>query len=378
MAPPSPETPGSLTDVFGIRVGHYRRVGPGWQTGTTAIIVPGGAIAACDIRGGGPGTRETDALNPGNLVDTIHGICLTGGSAFGLAAADGVMSFLESKGLGVRVGPEPNEVVPVVPAAVIFDLGRGGQFANRPTPFFGVRAASSARTGSDRRGSVGAGTGAIAGGLQGGVGMASTRINLGDMVVTVAALAVVNAAGSLIDPSSGLPWYATQLIGRISLADRLELMKLEARRNQNRLNTTIGVVATDAWLSRPETGRMAQSAHDGLARAVRPCHLLVDGDTIFGLSVPSVAIPVPTEFEFGESVTEAMRRRLRMPRPSLGDRPPTRAQIWGDATSRTAMLDRIFAASADVFALACVDAIASATTIGAAPALRDVAPSAFK
>ena len=131
---------GSITDVPGVRVGHAHRVGRGWLTGTTVVSVAQGAVPGVDVRGGGPGTRETDALDPRNLVDIVHAVCLTGGSAYGLAAADGVMEVLASRGLGVRVGPGPREVVPVVPTAVIFDLGRGGVFANHPDAGFGRRA----------------------------------------------------------------------------------------------------------------------------------------------------------------------------------------------------------------------------------------------
>ena len=156
---------GALTDVAGLRVGHHQRFGRGWQTGTTVVLAPDGAVAAVDVRGGGPGTRETDALDARNLVDRIHAVCLTGGSAYGLAAADGVMAHLERKRLGIVVGPEPQHVVPVVPTAVIFDLGRGGGFGNRPDAGFGERAASAARPRNVARGAVGAGTGARSGGM---------------------------------------------------------------------------------------------------------------------------------------------------------------------------------------------------------------------
>jgi len=128
---------GSITDVPGVLLGHHQRTGRGWRTGTTVVVAPDGATAGVDVRGGGPGTRETDALRPGNLVSTIYAICLSGGSAFGLSAADGVVAHLEELGLGHPVGDDPRHVVPVVPAAVIFDLGRGGRFANRPDAEFG-------------------------------------------------------------------------------------------------------------------------------------------------------------------------------------------------------------------------------------------------
>ncbi|MEM1335748.1 MAG: P1 family peptidase, partial [Actinomycetota bacterium] len=225
---PSAEPFGSITDVDGVGVGHHQRLGRGWQTGTTVVACGGGATPGCDVRGGGPGTRETDALRPENLVDRIHAVCLTGGSAFGLAAADGVMDELEGRGLGVPVGGDV--VVPVVPTAVVFDLGRGGDHRNRPDATFGRRAAAAALGGraTMRWGAVGAGAGARSGAVQGGVGTASTTVrveipagaapvagvesdsapeHLADGVTfTVGALAVVNSHGSVIDPATVLPW----------------------------------------------------------------------------------------------------------------------------------------------------------------------------
>jgi L-aminopeptidase/D-esterase-like protein len=334
---------GSLTDVDGLRVGHHQRIGRGWQTGTTVVLAPEGAVAAVDVRGGGPGTRETDALDSRNLVDRIHAVCLTGGSAYGLAAADGVLAHLERLGLGVPVGPEPEHVVPVVPAAVIFDLGRGGRFGNRPTAEFGARAAAAARRGAVARGSVGAGSGARAGGLQGGVGTASTPVDVGTGTFTVAALAVVNASGSVIDPATALPWCPPPVLRRPSADDRrrwaVAVEPADDDPEPQPLNTTIGVIATDADLARPEVGRLAQSAHDGLARAIRPAHLLVDGDTIFGLATGRQGVP---------------------------------------AESRTTVLNQLFAAAADVFAAACTDAVVNATTIGDVLAYRDLCPTAFR
>lgn len=338
---------GSLTDVDGILVGHHQRRGRGWQTGTTVISAPGGVVTGVDVRGGGPGTRETDALDPRNLVDRVHAICLTGGSAYGLSAADGVMAELERRRLGVPVGPDLEHVVPVVPTAVIFDLGRGGRFGNRPGPDFGARALRAARRPA-RRGSVGAGTGARAGGLQGGVGMASTTVDFDDIVITVAALAVVNASGAVIDPATGAPWSPVRSLRRPPAAQRIALRDhLAAAAAPPPLNTTIGVVATDAMLSRPEAGRLAQSAHDGLARAIRPAHTLVDGDTIFGLSTDRHPLP-------GDDVVEIR---------STG--------------SRVVRLNRVFAAAADVFERACTDAVVTATSIGSSPAYRDLCPGAW-
>jgi L-aminopeptidase/D-esterase-like protein len=344
---------GAITDVAGIRVGHHQRTGSGWLTGTTAVLAPDGATAAVDVRGGGPGTRETDALDPRNLVDRVHAICLTGGSAYGLATADGVMAELERRGLGVPVGPGRHDVVPVVPTAVIFDLGRGGRFGARPDPAFGERAARAAfgRSGrSPRHGTIGAGTGARAGGLQGGIGMASATVSLGDVMVRVGALAVVNASGSLIDPTTGLPWMPMPALRRPNATERAALAAAVAPATPAApppLNTTIGVVAVDAVLDRAEVGRLAQSAHDGLARAIRPAHALVDGDTIFGLATGSAQLPTPTDGTIRS------------------------------AGSRAIMLSTLFAAGADVFAAACVDAIITATTTSAHPAYRDLCPSAF-
>ncbi|NNE11304.1 MAG: P1 family peptidase [Ilumatobacter sp.] len=342
-----------MCDVAGLRVGHHQRTGRGWQTGTTVVFAPEGAVAAVDVRGGGPGTRETDALDARNLVDRVHGICLTGGSAYGLAAAHGVAEALERRHLGVQVGPEPSAVVPVVPAAVIFDLGRGGDFTNRPDAGFGNRALATAdRSSWSKRGSVGAGTGARAGGIQGGVGMASTTVELAagegpPTLVTVAALAVVNSSGFVIDPATGAPWVKIRGLRRPSRDDRTRLGEAVAAAHAAPLNTTIGVVASDAALSRAETGRLAQSAHDGLARAVRPAHSLMDGDTVFGLATAARDLPVDT------------------------------AGIVRAPTSRAVHLNALFAAAADVFALACADAVVTAETVGSTPSYRELCPSAW-
>lgn len=342
---------GSLTDVDGVLVGHHRRTGRGWQTGTTVVYVPDGAVCAVDVRGGGPGTRETDALAAGNLVDRVHAVCLSGGSAYGLASADGVMAELEDRRLGVPVGPEPEHVVPVVPTAVIFDLGRGGGFGHRPTPEFGRRALRSAGR-TRRRGALGAGTGARAGGLQGGVGMASTTVDagvdVGEQTVHVAALAVVNASGCVVDPDSGAPWYAHPALRRPPADDRRAWRRWVQDQivEQQPLNTTIGVVATDADLDRAEAGRISMAAHDGLARAIRPAHALTDGDTVFTLATGRV--------------------------PLVGDRDG----LVRSATSRVVSLNAIAAAAADVFALACVDAIVHATSVGSSPAYLDLCPGA--
>jgi L-aminopeptidase/D-esterase-like protein len=333
--------PGSITDVPGVQVGHHQRRARGWRTGTTVVYAPDAAVAGVDVRGGGPGTRETDALDPRTLVERIHAICLTGGSAYGLASADGVMAWLAERGLGVRVGERLEHVVPVVPTAVIFDLGRGGSFAARPDASFGSRAIANARSPQARRGAVGAGTGAVAGGLQGGVGMASRAVG----EVIVGALAVVNAAGSVLDPASGMPWWTDGLtLRRPTRTERAALA--DVRRPPAPLNTTLGVVATSATLRPAEVAKMASVGHDGMARAIRPVHSMFDGDTVFALA------------------TE---------RHQLSGGPGA----FRDPASRPAQLNRILEAAADCLASACTDAVLSAHWLGGAPAYRDLAPSAF-
>ncbi|MEU6811875.1 P1 family peptidase [Streptomyces sp. NPDC046831] len=282
----------ALTDVPGLRVGHATRTGDGRLTGTTVVLAPeGGAVAAVDVRGGGPGTKETDALDPRNLVRTVEAVVLTGGSAYGLDAASGVMAWLEERGRGVRVGPDPAHVVPVVPAACVFDLGRGGDFRARPDAATGraaVEAAAASAPGARvPEGCVGAGTGATVGALKGGVGTASTVLDSG---ITVAALVVANAAGSAMDPETGV-LYGELLQGRLDRPDRRvheaarrRLAEAAATHERPPMNTTLAVVATDADLSKAQAQKVAGTAHDGIARAVRPVHLLNDGDTVFALA----------------------------------------------------------------------------------------------
>ncbi|MFF8944337.1 P1 family peptidase [Streptomyces sp. NPDC014864] len=282
----------ALTDVAGVRVGHATRRGGGWLTGTTVVLAPeGGAVAAVDVRGGGPGTKETDALDPRNLVRKVDAIVLTGGSAYGLDAASGVMAWLEERGRGVRVGPDPAQVVPVVPAACLFDLGRGGDFRARPDAATGraavEEAAASEPGASVPEGCVGAGTGAAVGPLKGGIGTASTVLDSG---ITVAALVAANAVGSALDPETGV-LYGEVGRGRVTYPDarvhdtaRRRLAESAERNGTPPLNTTLAVVATDADLSKAQAQKLAGTAHDGIARAVRPVHLLNDGDTVFALA----------------------------------------------------------------------------------------------
>ncbi|MEU3738521.1 P1 family peptidase [Streptomyces sp. NPDC032198] len=295
----------SLTDVPGLRVGHATRTAPaheGHLTGTTVVLAPaGGAVAAVDVRGGGPGTRETDALDPRNLVQRVEAVVLTGGSAYGLDSATGVMAWLEEQGRGVRVGPDPSHVVPVVPAACVFDLGRGGDFAARPDASTG-RDAVEAAAGSEpftpvEEGNVGAGTGAVVGKVKGGIGSASVRLDSG---ITVAALVVANAAGSGVDAGTGA-LYGRYFEGRQVVYPTSEVHERAARRLAEAaaaagngpppLNTTLAVVATDAELTKAQAQKLAGTSHDGMARAVRPVHLLNDGDTVFALATGEQPLP---------------------------------------------------------------------------------------
>ncbi|MGI5125994.1 P1 family peptidase [Pseudonocardia sp. CA-107938] len=278
----------ALTDIAGLRVGHAD-VQRG-LSGATVVLADGdGAVAGVDARGAAPGTRETDLLEPGNLVQRVHATVFSGGSAFGLAAASGVMDALEAAGTGLQT---PGGIVPIVPAAVVFDLGRGGPDGERPGPATGAAAVAAATT-DVGVGCVGAGRGAVVGGLKGGVGTASAVLDDG---TTVAALAIVNAAGSAVDPATG-----TLLGARYGLpgefpdapvdAAAVEAAKAPAIRPTPGIATTLAVVATDATLDKAGCARLATMGHDGLARAITPVHTVVDGDVIFGLS--TAARPAP-------------------------------------------------------------------------------------
>ena len=317
----------SLTDVAGIRVGHADRRGDGWLSGTTVVLAPeGGAVAGVDVRGGGPGTRETDVLDPRNLVERIHAITLSGGSAFGLAAADGVMARLFEAGIGYPMGG-PGEVVPIVPGAVIFDLGRGGDFVKRPGAAMGEEAyegALSGPAGPVPIGVVGAGMGAIAGGLKGAVGSASVVLAGG---TTVAALVVVNSHGSCVDPHTGelyaarfgLPGEFTELL----LPDAAEVAAARAAADaaarpdglRYALATTIGVVVTDAILTKAQCAKVSGIAHDGMARGIRPVHTMFDGDAVFTMATGDRGAPDPLAFHAlldaaGDCFTRAIGRAM--------------------------------------------------------------------
>jgi L-aminopeptidase/D-esterase-like protein len=321
--------------IQGFEIGHHTADGEGWLTGTTVVLARDGAVGGVDVRGGGPGTRETDLLHPTTAIDRVHAVVLTGGSAYGLAAANGVMAGLEAAGVGWPVGPEPHQVVPIVPAAVIFDLGRGGAFGNRPTADFGRAALAAATTEQPVSGSVGAGTGAVCGGIKGGFGYAEKELESG---VWVAAAVVVNAAGSPVDPATGRLWAdRMQLLATPSDPER-EVLATAIARAQRTAATTIGVVMTDAILTKAQATKIAAVAHDGMARAIRPVHSMFDGDTVFCL---------------------ASSHRL----------------LAEDQIQTVLAFNALLAAAADVFADACLAGIVSAAGRGSWSSYTELAPS---
>ncbi|CAM3932393.1 P1 family peptidase [Smaragdicoccus niigatensis] len=355
----------SLTDVAGLLVGHYTELdsdasmGAGAATGCTVVRAPGGATAAVDVRGGGPGTRETDLLDPSNTVQQVNAIVLAGGSAYGLAAADGVMHWLEEHGEGIAMappGPDGAFVVPIVPGAVIFDLPVGA-WRTRPTAEFGYRAAESAAV-DFACGTVGAGTGARAGSLKGGIGTASVVIEDGPARgIVVAALMVANPVGSVYDPRTGVPWGAMadgiEFFG-LGTPDGADVAAARLRSPKGTLlNTTIGVVATDAKLSAGGCRRMAMAGHDGLGRAIRPAHSPLDGDTIFALSTGL------TESATGDE---------------QGDLPVALGPAFLAELPR---VDAVCAAAAVCVERAIVNAVLAATAVAGIPSYRDSFPSAF-
>jgi L-aminopeptidase/D-esterase-like protein len=348
--PPSSVRPGpanAITDVAGVLVGHHQRIEHGWATGTTVVLVPDGAVGAVDGRGGAPGTRETDLLEPSNLVQRAHGVCLSGGSAYGLAAADGVMRWLGERNHGFPVGPAPHEVVPIVPAAVLFDLPLSS-WGNRPDADFGYAACEASTAGPVAQGCVGAGTGAKLGSFKGGIGTASAMLpgepgesgESGDVVV--GALVAANAAGEGVDLNTGRPFAADfELAGEFGAVwPRRPGSGTSA--GPAPLNTTIGVVAVNVALTKAECRRLAMAAQDGLARSVRPAHSMFDGDTVFALAT-------------GERALSGATGTFAEP-------------------ARAAQLDRCAAAVAEVFARAMVHALLVAESLAGLPAYRDTWP----
>jgi len=282
MTHPAPATD-SITDVLGLQVGHYtdtRR-----PTGCTVVITPDGAVAGVDVRGAAPGTRETDLLHPSNLVDQVHAVLLAGGSAWGLDAAAGVMRWLEEHGHGYRV---PYGLVPIVPAAVLFDLPVG-DWRIRPDAQAGYAACMQASRERPAEGNVGAGAGALVGKLfgigramKGGIGGASLKVG----AITVGALVAVNAIGDVVDPATGRVVAGARADdGRTPLDTLAALVdgQLPAHLMAG-MATTIGIVATDAELTKAQANKLASMAHDGLSRSINPVHTAGDGDALFAVA----------------------------------------------------------------------------------------------
>jgi L-aminopeptidase/D-esterase-like protein len=273
----------SITDVAGITVGHC--TDPRRPTGCTVVLAPEGAVASVDVRGAAPGTRETDLLAPHNVVERVHAVLLAGGSAFGLDAATGVMRWLDERGYGLQVGPAR---VPLVPGAVLFDLPLGDARI-RPDAQAGYAACEAATREAPAEGNVGAGAGAVVGkifgftrAMKGGIGTASVTVD----GVTVGAIIACNALGDVVDPATGRVVAGARTADGRSLLDSHEAL-LHGEEPKPMLagsNTTIGVIATDAVLSKGQAARLATQGHDGLARTIRPVHTLSDGDALFALA----------------------------------------------------------------------------------------------
>ena len=282
-SPAKTDSQDSITDVAGIEVGHFtdqRR-----PTGCTVIITRAGAVAGVDVRGAAPGTRETDLLHPSNLVERVHAVLLAGGSAWGLDAASGVMQWLEENNIGLKVG---FGLVPIVPAAVLFDLPVGDAKI-RPDASAGYQACVAAGRQAPAQGNVGAGAGALVGKLfglsramRGGIGSASVTV----AGITVGAIVACNAVGDVINPATG------EVLAGARTPDGTALLNSRGAILAGTLfqpplagtNTTIGVIATDALLTKAQAQRLAQVAHDGLARSINPVHTMLDGDTLFALA----------------------------------------------------------------------------------------------
>ena len=298
----------AITDVRGIQVGHAQDEEA--LTGCTVILCRRGAVAGVDVRGGAPGTRETNLLDPVNVVEKIHGIVLAGGSAFGLDAASGVMRYLEEQKVGFDTGTAK---IPIVPSAILYDLSVGRNDV-RPDAMMGYRAAVAASSATPAEGNVGAGMGASVGKMRGmkyamksGVGTWSMKIN----GLVIGALVAVNAIGDVVDPNSG------ELIAGMRSGTTLGFLKKKPPRAAVTSNTVIGVVATDAKLTKAQATKVAQMAHDGLARVIRPAHTMFDGDTIFAMATGQKKADVSMVGAFAaEVMAEAILRAVKMAAPA--------------------------------------------------------------
>ena len=300
----------AITDVRGILVGHAQDERA--LTGCTVVLCRTGAVAGVDVRGGAPGTRETDLLNPVNLVEKVHAVVLAGGSAFGLEAATGVVRYLEEQKIGLDTR---SAKVPIVPAAILYDLSLGHADV-WPDAAMGYRAAASASSDAPAEGNVGAGTGASVGKMRGmkyatkaGVGTSSVDIN----GVIIGALVAVNAVGDVIDPKNG------KTIAGLRSGPSLEWMKNNKTRSAVKSNTVIGIVATNAKLTKAGATKVAQMAQDGIAQAIRPAHTMFDGDTIFALATGKHEADISMVGAFAAEMTaQAIVRAVRMAAPSGG------------------------------------------------------------
>jgi L-aminopeptidase/D-esterase-like protein len=319
----------AITDIPGIEVGQSQDDEA--MTGCTVILCRKGAVGGVDVRGSAPGTRETDLLNPVNLVEKVHAVVLAGGSAFGLDAASGVMKYLAEQKIGYKVGANR---IPIVPAAILYDLDLG-KFARHPDAEMGYAAAAAATAGPVAEGNVGAGTGAsvgkifgMAGAMKSGLGTACLEIGGG---VLVGAIVVVNAFGDVLDPSTGqiiAGARPTQLGpikpgGAAAFADTLKVMQTLAGRTILRLatsgNTGIAVVATNAKFTKAQATKVAQMAQDGLARTIRPAHSMFDGDTVFALATGQRQADVSTVGAYAaEALAQAILRAVRAAKPAGG------------------------------------------------------------
>ena len=327
------ESGGGITAVEGLALGHFTL--DERPTGCTVVLAEDGAVAGVDVRGGAPGTREIALLDPVNSVQEAHAIVLSGGSAFGLDAASGVVRHLEERGIGYRAG---DHVVPIVAAAILFDLGVGGGSA-RPGPECGYEAARAASASAPAEGSVGAGAGATVGKLRGrgramkgGIGTASITLDDG---LTVAAVVAVNAVGDVIDPATGEIVAGVRSEDGMGFADARVLLRAGEVRppgeDASVENTTIGVVATNATLTKAEITKVAQMAHDGLARAIYPAHTPSDGDTLFGLATGThedqgglTRIGALAADVVAEAILRAVRTATGLPGlPSVSDLAPS-------------------------------------------------------
>jgi L-aminopeptidase/D-esterase-like protein len=328
--PPSGDVPGSgrITDVPGLELGHAQDMAA--LTGCTVVLCRRGAVAGVDVRGGAPGTRETDLLSPLNLVSHVHAIVLAGGSAFGLSAAHGVMRYLEEHRLGFPTGVAR---VPIVPAAIVFDLGVGAKDV-RPDADMGYEACRSASADASAEGNVGAGTGASVGKLFGmslamKSGLGTVSVRLGRLVV--GAIAVVNSLGDVVSPGTGeiVAGLRSGRVGSLRVggrgyfADTVQSMKRRMVRSPlglaGRMNTVIAVVATNARLNKAQATKVAQMAHDGAAVAVRPSHTMLDGDTIFALSCGRMDADISVVGTLAaEAMVQAILRGVMLAAPAGG------------------------------------------------------------